>query len=204
MGQTGNDPEVQSALGNGASISAKDVEILAQSQDTVYADTVSAAGGGVAAGAGAQSSTSTNQTVQASVGSSAFINASGSIKISSFLDQSSEDGNAGGIDSRAEGIAVSGSVAGGGASITNAVNSQAQLIIGDNSQIIAPSIDLGSNNNLEKTHYSQKNGNGTSPIGNIKVVVASFYGAAGSNSSTNIGNDSGAFGSSISLGSYSS
>ena len=95
-------------------------------------------------------------------------------------------------------------MAGGGAELTNEIYSKALLDVGSNSQLIANAIDLAAGNSLEKTKYSQPTGNGTSPNANVKVVVAGIVGGAGSKSTTSIGNDAGAFGSAISIGSGAS
>jgi hypothetical protein len=204
LGSSVGDPEVQALLGSGASITAKDVAITSSSRDDVYADATSAAGGFLGSGAGARSSAATWQTVQSKLDANATINATGSVKISSTEDQTKEDGTSGGIDSRAFGLAVSTGVAGGGANTSVVVMSKATIDLGSSSSISAPSIDISSNNNVQKTLYSQSNDNSLGVLGNGKVFVAGQFGGSGLNSSTSIGNDSGDFGSSINLGTNSS
>ena len=201
LGSTAAEPEVQALVGSAASIVSKNVDITSFSRDSVYSDTISAAGGFVGAGAGAQSKATTNQTVQTSIGSGASIKASGRLKLSSLVDQTGEDGNAGGVDSRGMGIAVAGGLAGGGASLTNDIYSKASLDVGANSTLSANTIDLAAGNNLEKRKYSHGNGGGASTDANVKVVVAGLAGGAGSSSITNIGSDAVDFGSTITIAS---
>lgn len=203
LGVSTGEAEVQALLGSAASVSGKDVMIISSSRDNVYADTISAAGGFFGSGAGAQSKATTQQTVQSKLDANATINATGNVNLASFVDQTDEDGNPGGIDTRAVGIAVSIpilSLSCGGATSTVSIKSKSLIDLDNSSQISATKIDITANNKLKKNKYSQSNDNSLGVLGNGKVLVFGALGVSGMSSSTEIGDDSGSFGAFINLG----
>jgi len=199
LGSMSTSPEIQATIGDGVQVQARDVSLIATSQDSVLSDSISAAGGFYGAGAGANSSSNTYLNTSAQVGKGAKINASNSVTINSAIDQANKGDSAVGIDSRAMGVAVAGYLAGGGAGINNDIFSEATVTIGSDAQITGVAVNIGAANALDKNHYSLTDSNGTSPLGNSKVVVAGLAGGAGNGATTTIGNGTNKFGSDINI-----
>ncbi|MFM9111346.1 MAG: beta strand repeat-containing protein, partial [Prochlorococcaceae cyanobacterium] len=197
LGEQGGDPDIWTHIGDGVHIQARDVVLDSTAQDQVFSDATSAAGGMTLGAAGALANVTSRHEALTSLGEGALIEASGSIRLGSSLDQTDEDGDGGGLDARAEGIAVSGTYAGGGAYTETTIASSARVELGG-SRIVAPVIELVAGNSLAKQRFSEGTGGTGSGAANTKVVVAGPYGAAGSASTTTI---SDAFAAFINLGS---
>ena len=129
-------------------------------------------------GAGAQSSTSTSQTVSTELGAGSSVVAAGtngSISLISGLSQA--------IDSIGDGIAVSASPfsrAGSGVALSNTIGSSSTVALGSGASLSAGNISLEATYGFDKTLYGSNGANANS-------VAAGAIGGAGITSSTTIG-----------------
>ncbi len=151
MGQGDNIDEVQASVANGATITAKNVAIEANSHD--YLDVQSVAGsGGALAGVGASSSLKSDHSTVASVGT-ASSPLTTTINADTFTLKALHNQD---VDSQSDTVSI-GLLVGKGAELSNQVTGGAKALVGD-AEITARNVMILSRNDLDKDRYGSGNG----------------------------------------------